>query len=60
MQVLAVSVLILRFPEKCGRVSAVNESALGLGFAISPFLGGILYDKCKLNKTSHPHFERYI
>jgi len=45
MQVLAVSVLILRFPEKCGRVSAVNESALGLGFAISPFLGGILYDK---------------
>ena len=35
----------MRFPEKCGRVSAVNESALGLGFAISPFLGGIVYDK---------------
>lgn len=45
MQVLAVSILIMRFPEKCGRVSAVNESALGLGFAISPFLGGIVYDK---------------
>jgi len=45
MQVLAVSILIMRFPEKCGRVSAVNESALGLGFAISPFLGGIVHDK---------------
>lgn len=45
MQVLAVSILIRRFPEKCGRVSAVNESALGLGFSISPFIGGIIYDK---------------
>lgn len=45
MQVLALSILIMRFPEKCGRVSAVNESALGLGFSISPFIGGLVYDK---------------
>lgn len=45
MQVVAVAILIMRFPEKCGRVSAVNESALGLGCALSPFLGGIIHDK---------------
>lgn len=45
-QVVAVAILIMRFPEKCGRVSAVNESALGLGFAMAPFVGGIFHDKC--------------
>ena len=47
LQVVAVAILIMRFPEKCGRVSAVNESALGLGYALSPFLGGIIHDKGK-------------
>jgi len=45
LQVVTSAVLINKFPLKSGRVSALNETAIGLGCCFGPILGGLLFDK---------------